>query len=172
MSTRRKNRSTGRKDMSTLRSLYTIPEDLSDDEIVRREQEREKERWKARTPAERERDALAMANEVAQQEYHAYEIEQRKIREQEAEQAIADTKKRREAYLREEGLKELRKKGKKKVGCMGFFGSCAMGATRKRKPKSKKKRKPNSKKKRKPNSKKKRKPRATTNKRRNTRTGR
>lgn len=164
MSTRRKNRSTGRKDMSTLRSLYTIPEDLSDDEIVRREQEREKERWKARTPAERERDALAMANEVAQQEYHAYEIEQRKIREQEAEQAIADTKKRREAYLREEGLKELRKKGKKKVGCMGFFGSCAMGATRKRKP--------NSKKKPKPKSKKKRKPRATTNKRRNTRRNR
>ena len=150
--------------MSTRRSLYTIHEDLTDDEIVRLEKAREKERWKARSEAERISDAQVMANEVARREYHAYQIEQARKEEEDAERAIADMKKRREAYLREEGLKELRKKGKKKVGCMGFFSGCAMGVTRKRKP--------NSKKKPKPKSKKKRKPRATTNKRRNTRRNR
>ena len=160
MTTRRKNMSTGRKDMRTPGTLDTIHEHLTYDEIVRLEKEREKERWKARTPEQRAKEAQDLENALYRQENEIYQIEQAREREQDYLQENAELKKRREAYLREEGLKELRKKGKKKVGCMGFFSGCAMGVTRKRKP--------NSKKKRKPNSRKKRKPRATTNKRRNT----
>ena len=135
---------TRRKDMRTPRNLYTIHEYGPDNEIVRLEQEREKER--------RREEAILSARQQHEEE----EIEKMREREQEAERSIAELEERRRL-----AEKNMNNRSKGWFSWMGPFSGCAMGVTRKRKL--------NSKKKPKPNSRKKRKPRATTNKRRNTR---
>ena len=147
---------TRRKNTSTQGTLATIHEHLTYDDIVRQEKEIEKASEKER----RRKEAILSAR----QQYQEEEIEKMHERTQEAKQAIDDLKERHRLAEEAERIR-LAKRSKGWFGCMSPFGSCAMGATRKRKL--------NSKKKPKPKSKKKRKPRATTNKRRNTRrTGR